>query len=328
MLTCCCAGAIRSSLTLPAFDPAQAERSQRRQFGYNNDFDRLHPARRLEPSTACSCVNHEYTNAQLMFPGARSAVAEGKIGTAPLTQELVDIEMAAHGGTVVEIRKADGKWQVVPDSPYNRRITATTEMTITGPAAGHDRLKTSADPTGSKGHRHAQQLRRRRDAVGHLADAPRRTSTATSAGELPAEAPGGAPAYKRYGVPGRRLRVGELLRPLRLAKEPNEPNRFGWIVEIDPIDPTSVPKKRTALGRFKHEGARVDRRRRTAASSSTSATTSASTTSTSSSPPAAFDPERPRRQHGPARRRHALRREVRRGRHAGRGCRWSMARGR
>ena len=98
-------------------------------------------------------VNHEYTDAHLMFPGIVTIVEkEGKkvIETAPLTKEQVDIEMAAHGGTVVEIRKVDGKWQVVTDSPYNRRITADTEMEITGPAAGHDRLKTSADASGTK----------------------------------------------------------------------------------------------------------------------------------------------------------------------------------
>ena len=58
--------------------------------------------------------------------------------------------MAAHGGTIVEIRKEGGKWQVVKDGKLNRRITATTEMQLTGPAAGHDRLKTNADATGTK----------------------------------------------------------------------------------------------------------------------------------------------------------------------------------
>ena len=64
--------------------------------------------------------------------------------------------MAAHGGTVAEIRKVDGKWQLVKDSPYNRRITATTEMALTGPAAGNERLRTSADQTGTKVLRHGE----------------------------------------------------------------------------------------------------------------------------------------------------------------------------
>src|SRR5690606_32469415 len=94
-------------------------------------------------------VNHEYTDPHLMFPGLVTIV-DGKISQAKLTREQVDIELAAHGGAIVEIRKDGGKWQIVRDGALNRRITATTEMEITGPAAGSDRLKTSADPTGTK----------------------------------------------------------------------------------------------------------------------------------------------------------------------------------
>ena len=58
--------------------------------------------------------------------------------------------MMAHGGAVIEIIKENGRWRVVEDSQYARRITPETEMTLSGPAAGHELLKTSADPTGTK----------------------------------------------------------------------------------------------------------------------------------------------------------------------------------
>ena len=95
-------------------------------------------------------VNHEYTNEEIMFPGLSGAQDTKEAGFAQMTQELADIEMAAHGGSVLEIRKVDGRWQVVPDSKYNRRITtADTEMELTGPAAGHALLQTKADPSGT-----------------------------------------------------------------------------------------------------------------------------------------------------------------------------------
>ena len=68
-----------------------------------------------------------------------------------MTKELVDIEIAAHGGSVVEIRRQPGgPWQVVKDSTFTRRITADTPMAITGPAAGHPRMKVSYDPDGRR----------------------------------------------------------------------------------------------------------------------------------------------------------------------------------
>ena len=94
------------------------------------------------------CVNHEYTNEEVMFP----RIGRQDLTCFPdMTAELVDIEMAAHGVTVVEIARVDGRWHPVRDSGYNRRISPlVTEIAVDGPASGHDRLKTSADPSGSR----------------------------------------------------------------------------------------------------------------------------------------------------------------------------------
>ena len=240
----------------PAFDPtSQSADKQRRQFGYNNDFLGYVP---LDGSSdhGLLVVNHEYTDAQLMFPGLVTIVEkEGKkvIETAPLTKEQVDIEMAAHGGTIVEIRKVDGKWQVVTDSPHNRRITADTEMELTGPAAGNDRLKTSADPTGTK------VLGMINNCAGGVTPWGTYVSGEENfhgyfSGELPADH-AEAKSHERYGVPEGAYEWANFYDRFDVSKEPNEPNRFGWIVETDPMDANSTPKKRTALGRVKHEGA-------------------------------------------------------------------------
>ncbi|MBX5042828.1 PhoX family phosphatase [Rhizobium lentis] len=236
----------------PAFDPTkQTADAQSKQFGYNNDYVGFIP---LEGSAehGLLVVNHEYTNPHLMFPGLVQVV-DGKIKQGALSKEQVDAEMAAHGGTIVEIRKTDGKWQVVADGKYNRRITANTPMDISGPAAGNDRLKTSADATGTRAIGTINNCAGGVTPWGTYIMAEENFHGYFS-GNLP-EGHKEAANYKRYGVPEGAYEWANFYDRFDLSKEPNEPNRFGWIVEVDVVDPTSTPKKRTALGRTKHEGA-------------------------------------------------------------------------
>ena len=249
----------------PDFDPQnQSEAAQERQFGYNNDFVGFIPLDGAD-DRGLLVVNHEYTNDHLMFPGIvtiRDVEETAEDGTVTTTQEIavseadearVNIEMAAHGGTVIEIRKVDGKWQPVLDSTQNRRITAKTEMEITGPAAGHARMQTVADPTG----------RRVLGTINNCAGGVTPWGTWIMAEEnfhgyftgTLTEGHAEAANYERLGVPDSTYAWGQFHDRFDVSKDPNEPNRFGWIVEVDVMDPASTPRKRTALGRFKHEGA-------------------------------------------------------------------------
>ena len=236
----------------PQFDPTkQSAAAQERQFGYNNDYVGFIP---LEGSSehGLLVVNHEYTNPHLMFSGLVTIV-EGEMTMNPLTKEQVDVEMAAHGGTVVEIRKVDGKWEVVKDGSMNRRITVNTEMQLTGPAAGHKRLQTNADATGTKVFGTVNNCAGGVTPWGTYIMAEENIHGYFS-GELASDHPEAA-NYERLGIPEGSYEWANFYDRFDLAKEPNEPNRFGYIVEVDVNDPNSTPKKRTALGRFKHEGA-------------------------------------------------------------------------
>jgi hypothetical protein len=241
----------------PDFDPMnQTAESQSKQFGYNNDYVGFIPLDGADDH-GLLVVNHEYTNAELMFPNWATIGKDGegkdKVMMGEFTKDIVDIEMAAHGGTVIEIRKQDGKWMPVLDGKMNRRLHVGTEMALTGPAAGHDRLKTNADTSGTKVF----------GTLNNCAGGVTPWGTWLMAeenfhgyfiGELPEGNPE-AVNYKRYGAPAGWYNWGTHHDRFDVSKEPNEPNRFGWVVEVDPMDPNSVPKKRTALGRMKHEGA-------------------------------------------------------------------------
>lgn len=243
----------------PEFDVMnQTSEAQLQQFGYNNDYVGF-TALNNDGTRGLLCVNHEYTNEEVMFPNLGRQDRDAFKG---MTPELIDIEMAAHGGTVVEIAQTDGKWAVVRDGQYNRRITPlNTEMTFSGPAVGHDRMKTSADPDGMTVIGTMNNCAGGMTPWGTYLMAEENfhgyfwTDKLDADGKPDISAQAEAKQMKRYGVPGRWYAWGKHYDRFNIDKEPNESNRFGWIVEVDPRDPTAKPVKHTALGRFRHEGA-------------------------------------------------------------------------
>ncbi|MBE7324314.1 PhoX family phosphatase [Nocardioides sp. Y6] len=223
----------------------QTARAARTQFGYNNDYVGLvpHPARR---DRALLVVNHEYTDEPLMFPAGTHT-----------PEEVLEVAIANHGMSVVEVQQGrrPGQWSVVSPraARYNRRLHDRTTFEVTGPAAGDPRLRTTADPTG----------RRVLGTFNNCAGGTTPWGTVLSGeenfnqyfdGEVPA---GRRESFARYGISGQGRGWSQVDERFDLAQEPNEPYRFGWVVEVDPLDPRSTPRKHSMLGRFKHEGANV-----------------------------------------------------------------------
>ncbi|MGG5170829.1 PhoX family protein [Pseudarthrobacter sp. J1738] len=229
----------------PAFDiNNQSGAAQELQFGYNNDYSDIIQIPGSKGRRAVLFANHEYTNENIMFPATTDAATVRQVGR------------AAHGLTVVELeRKNTTKpWNYVKGAPLNRRYLTETVYTLTGPAAGNELVKTVADPTGAaiKG------------TLGNCAGGTTPWGTILSGEENfngYFVTPGTSASDKRYGLGSKpTARNWELDDPrfdTRNAGYENEANRFGWIVEVDPFDPTSTPRKHSAMGRFKHEGANV-----------------------------------------------------------------------
>ncbi|MBU2960546.1 PhoX family phosphatase [Citreicella sp. C3M06] len=233
----------------PAFDPETGipTEGSDRVFGENTDGMELF----LVGDTELLVVNSEYVNGGINLP----AEQEGQ----PISADDVVRLQNFQGVTVMEIAEGDSGWEVVVDSPYNRRIHHRTEMLIDGPAAGHDLLKTNADPTGTMSLGTFNNCGSGRTPWGtYLTCEENFNGYFGTTAELSLDEATAA-GFARYGIstdvdPGRYNYHGFDAR-FDLSKEPNEPHRAGYIVEIDPTDPTSTPIKRTALGRFKHENA-------------------------------------------------------------------------
>jgi uncharacterized protein len=227
------------------FDPEnQTPESQAGQFGYNNDYLDIIEIPGSNGKRAVLFSNHEYTNESIMFPPTMSA------------SDVRRTAMAAHGLSVVELRrKGKGQpWEYVRGAKLNRRFLMDTEYELTGPAAGSKLLQTKADPTGRKVLGTQNNCAGGTTPWGTILSGEENFNQYFKVSKPTAE-------QKRYGLtdpnPSRGWHVEETRLDTDLPEGKNEDNRFGWIVEVDPFDPTSTPRKHTALGRFKHEGANV-----------------------------------------------------------------------
>jgi len=196
-------------------------------------------------------VNSEYTNRRVNLPHAENGVPTG----------LDDVRILQHlqGVNILEIAEGENGWEIVVDSPYNRRIHHNTEMTFSGPAAGHDLLKTAADPTGMTSLGTMNNCGSGRTPWGTYLTCEENFngyfgSTETAQDQKLLDVSVG---FQRYGigVDGWGYDYHKWDERWDTSKHPNEPHRAGYIVEIDPANPDATPVKHTALGRFKHENA-------------------------------------------------------------------------
>lgn len=232
-------------------------------------------------------MNHEYVNQQFLHAVAPSGMSGATVRPA----NEVDREVAMHGCSVVEVWKqtggafsASGTWATNAASTFNRRVTASTRIEISGPGRLHPSMVTKYSPTGT-----ATRGTLNNCGTGYSPWGTFITCEENWAGYFLRPAADNAArtarevvALGRYSVGGDRYRWGTRAATTAPAMAANAVdsaadlydrwnssvvaataaedyrnvhNTFGWVVEIDPYDRNAIPKKRTALGRFAHEAA-------------------------------------------------------------------------
>ncbi len=237
-------GAAGAAMPAFRFDAGNTAEEQALQMGMHHDgihYYALDGSRR-----GLLCLNQEYVDDALLHPDAQ----------ATWTPEKVKKSQAAHGITVIEIERKSGSagdaWTLVRPSRYARRITANTPMAIGGPAAGHVLMKTAADPEGRTVLGTFNNCASGKTPWGTYLSGEENWANYFTAADTPTA------HERRWGIrKATWYRWPEHDERFDTVRNPNEPNRFGWVVEVDPMDPTSRPVKRTALGRAAHEGAWV-----------------------------------------------------------------------
>ena len=217
------------------------------------------------------CVNHEYVvGPYVLHPNSRTVVSN--VRTVPAE---VEKEIYAHGVSVCEVRRgATGTaMSLVRGSRYNRRVTSATEMDITGPARGNALMVTKFSPTGVKTRGTNNNCANGYTPWGTYLTCEENylNVIARAANDDALRTPKEIVALNRYGLPQNRrspylwdtagsddlfARWTSSVTGAGAAEDyRNVFNTFGWVVEIDPFNPDAAPVKRTALGRFNHEGA-------------------------------------------------------------------------
>jgi uncharacterized protein len=232
---------------MPAFkgDASNTAAEQEVQMGMHHDGIHYYPLGQGAEGNknGLLVMNHEYTDDGLLHTDGMKTWNADKVKKA----------QAAHGVSVIEVRETAGTWEMVRPSRFARRITGNTPMTIAGPAAGHALMKTAADTAGTRALGTLNNCGSGITPWGTYLTCEENFIGYFSGGDnLSAH-------ERRWGLrkAGWGYRWHEHDERFDATKNPNEPNRFGWIVEIDPMDPAGAPIKRTALGRAAHEGATV-----------------------------------------------------------------------
>jgi len=227
---------------MPAWkaDASNSAAEQALQMGMHHDGIHYYP---LDGSRrGLLAMNHEYVDDGLLHAD----------GMKTWTADKVRKSQAAHGVSVIEIEASGSGWRVVRPSRYARRFTANTPFTVGGPAAGHALMKTAADPSGRTVLGTFNNCASGMTPWGTYLSGEENFAFYFAVGDTPDA------HQRRWGL--RKVatfRWPEHDERFDATRNPNEPNRFGWVVEIDPMDPSSMPVKRTALGRAAHEGAWV-----------------------------------------------------------------------
>lgn len=230
-------------------DASNSAEEQLQQAGMHHDAIQFYPLPKgsMNSDHGLLVMNHEYIDPQLLHQDG------GWLDNAEAySAEKVLKEQYAHGISVIEVRK-DNDWQIVRPSGYARRITANTPMTIAGPAAGSDWLKTSADPEGKKILGTFNNCSNGKTPWGSYLSCEENFHGyfQLEAAEFASEKQ--QAMWQRYQLGYSYYGWHQHDKRFDLDQEPNEANRFGWVIEFDPYQPDSQPVKRTALGRFCHE---------------------------------------------------------------------------